>query len=314
MKTRLTFLGTGTSQGVPIIGCTCAVCRSKDPRDNRLRSAVLVEFAGRTILVDAGPDFRQQMLREGVRHLDAILLTHNHRDHTGGLDDVRSLNYIDRHAAEIYCEENVLEDLKGEYPYAFQYPKYPGAPEWRIHLIENKPFAIPPTDPDRELQWVHDKGYCYRNADGTTEPVSPDIIDRAVAPGEGEPAILPIRGIHGQLPVLGFRFGDMAYITDMNVLPDAEKSKLQGLEHVTLNTVGYHRHHSHFSLDEALVLAGEIGARHTWLTHLSHAFPCYDAFCEEIDRRCAELGVRTVVRPAWDGLVIAGKEEPLPRR
>jgi phosphoribosyl 1,2-cyclic phosphate phosphodiesterase len=314
MKTRLTFLGTGTSQGVPIIGCTCAVCRSKDPRDNRLRSAVLVEFAGRTILVDAGPDFRQQMLREGVRHLDAILLTHNHRDHTGGLDDVRSLNYIDRHAAEIYCEENVLEDLKGEYPYAFQYPKYPGAPEWRIHLIENKPFAIPPTDPDRELQWVHDKGYCYRNADGTTEPVSPDIIDRAVAPGEGEPAILPIRGIHGQLPVLGFRFGDIAYITDMNVLPDAEKSKLQGLEHVTLNTVGYHRHHSHFSLDEALVLAGEIGARHTWLTHLSHAFPCYDAFCEEIDRRCAELGVRTVVRPAWDGLVIAGKEEPLPRR
>lgn len=314
MKTRLTFLGTGTSQGVPIIGCTCAVCRSKDPRDNRLRSAVLVEFAGRTILVDAGPDFRQQMLREGVRHLDAILLTHNHRDHTGGLDDVRSLNYIDRHAAEIYCEENVLEDLKGEYPYAFQYPKYPGAPEWRIHLIENKPFTIPPADPDRELQWVHDKGYCYRKADGTTEPVSPDIIDRAVAPGEGEPAILPIRGIHGQLPVLGFRFGDIAYITDMNVLPDAEKSKLQGLEHVTLNTVGYHRHHSHFSLDEALVLAGEIGARHTWLTHLSHAFPCYDAFCEEIDRRCAELGVRTVVRPAWDGLVIAGKEEPLPRR
>lgn len=314
MKTRLTFLGTGTSQGVPIIGCTCAVCRSKDPRDNRLRSAVLVEFAGRTILVDAGPDFRQQMLRADVRHLDAILLTHNHRDHTGGLDDVRSLNYIDRHAAEIYCEENVLEDLKGEYPYAFQYPKYPGAPEWRIHLIENKPFTIPPADRDRELQWVHDKGYCYRNADGTTEPVSPDIIDRAVAPGEGEPAILPIRGIHGQLPVLGFRFGDMAYITDMNVLPDAEKSKLQGLEHVTLNTVGYHRHHSHFSLDEALVLAGEIGARHTWLTHLSHAFPCYDAFCEEIDRRCAELGVRTVVRPAWDGLVIAGKEEPLPHR
>ncbi len=314
MKTRLTFLGTGTSQGVPIIGCTCAVCRSKDPRDNRLRSAVLVEFAGRTILVDAGPDFRQQMLREGVRHLDAILLTHNHRDHTGGLDDVRSLNYIDRHAAEIYCEENVLEDLKGEYPYAFQYPKYPGAPEWRIHLIENKPFTIPPADRDRELQWVHDKGYCYRNADGTTEPVSPDIIDRAVAPGEGEPAILTIRGIHGQLPVLGFRFGDIAYITDMNVLPDAEKSKLQGLEHVTLNTVGYHRHHSHFSLDEALVLAGEIGARHTWLTHLSHAFPCYDAFCKEIDRRCAELGVRTVVRPAWDGLVIAGKEEPLPRR
>ena len=299
---------------MPAIGCTCRTCRSTDPHDKRLRCSALIETKSTRILIDTGPDFRQQMLREGVRHLDAILLTHNHRDHTGGLDDVRSLNYIDRHAAEIYCEENVLEDLKGEYPYAFQYPKYPGAPEWRIHLIENKPFTIPPADRDRELEWVHDKGYCYRNADGTTEPVSPDIIDRAVAPGEGEPAILPIRGIHGQLPVLGFRFGDIAYITDMNVLPDAEKSKLQGLEHVTLNTVGYHRHHSHFSLDEALVLAGEIGARHTWLTHLSHAFPCYDAFCEEIDRRCAELGVRTAVRPAWDGLVIAGKEEPLPRR
>ncbi len=275
MKTRLTFLGTGTSQGVPIIGCTCEVCRSADPRDNRLRSAVLVEFAGRTILVDAGPDFRQQMLRAGVRHLDA---------------------------------------LKGEYPYAFEYPKYPGAPEWRIHLIENKPFTIPAPEKNRELQWVHDKGYCYRNADGTTEPVSPDIIDRAAAPGKEDAAIVPIRGIHGQLPVLGFRFGDLAYITDMNVLPEEEMDKLQGLEHVTLNTVGYHRHHSHFSLDEALVLAGRIGARHTWLTHLSHAFPCYDAFCEEIDRRCAELGVRASVRPAWDGLVIDGKEELLPRQ
>ena len=305
MSTKLTFLGTGTSQGVPIIGCRCDVCRSTDPRDSRLRSAVLVEFAGRTILVDAGPDFRQQMLRAGVRHLDAILLTHNHRDHTGGLDDVRSLNYIDRRAAEIYCEENVLEDLKGEYPYAFQYPKYPGAPEWRIHLIENKPFIIPEADPSRELQWVHDKGYCYRNADGTTEPVSPDIIDRASAPATvEEPAVLPIRGIHGQLPVLGFRFGNIAYITDMNVLPEEEMAKLRGLEHVTLNTVGYHPHHSHFSLDEVLDLAGRIGARHTWLTHLSHSFPRYDDFCEEIDRRCAERGIRAFVLPAWDGLVI----------
>ena len=104
MKAKLTFLGTGTSQGVPIIGCGCEVCRSTDPRDKRFRSSALVEYGGLKILVDAGPDFRSQMLREGVNHLDAIRLTHDHRDHTGGLDDVRSLNYIDRRAAEIYCE------------------------------------------------------------------------------------------------------------------------------------------------------------------------------------------------------------------
>ena len=106
--TKLTFLGTGTSQGVPIIACQCEVCRSADPRDKRFRASVLVEHEGLQILVDAGPDFRSQMLVGGVRHLDAILLTHNHKDHTGGLDDVRSFNYIDKKAAEIYCEERVL--------------------------------------------------------------------------------------------------------------------------------------------------------------------------------------------------------------
>ena len=116
-RARLTFLGTGTSQGVPIIGCKCEVCRSKDERDKRFRASVFVEYEGLNILVDAGPDFRMQMLRLGISHLDAILLTHNHKDHTGGLDDVRSLNYVDRRAAEIYCERNVLEDLIREYPY-----------------------------------------------------------------------------------------------------------------------------------------------------------------------------------------------------
>ena len=103
MKTRLTFLGTGTSQGIPIIGCTCPVCRSNDLKDKRFRSAAFVEYGGLSILVDAGPDFRMQMLAHDISHLDAILLTHDHRDHTGGLDDVRSLNYIDQRAAEIYC-------------------------------------------------------------------------------------------------------------------------------------------------------------------------------------------------------------------
>ena len=109
--TRLTFLGTGTSQGVPMIGCGCGVCRSGDPRDKRLRASVLVEHEGLTLLVDAGPDFRQQMLRAGVSHVDAILLTHNHKDHTGGLDDVRAFNYIEKKASEIYCEKYVEDSL-----------------------------------------------------------------------------------------------------------------------------------------------------------------------------------------------------------
>ena len=103
--TKLTFLGTGTSQGVPMIGCDCEVCRSSDPRDKRLRASVFVEYEGLKILVDAGPDFRQQMLREDIRSLDAILLTHNHKDHTGGLDDIRAFNYIEKRPTEIYCEK-----------------------------------------------------------------------------------------------------------------------------------------------------------------------------------------------------------------
>jgi len=292
--TKLTFLGTGTSQGVPIIGCQCAVCRSADSRDKRYRSSALVEYEGMTILVDAGPDFRSQMLAHDVRHLDAILLTHNHKDHTGGLDDVRSFNYIDRQAAEIFCEERVLQTLRVEYSYAFAEHKYPGAPEWHIHLIDERPFHVEALHGKGELEWVHDIGYFYRQPDGSLKP-----SDNAVQEASHEhPNIIPIRGLHGQMPVLGFRFGKIAYITDMSKLPESELSKLRGLEHVTLNTVSYHPHHSHFSLDEALELAGKIGARHTWLTHLSHAFPRHEEFCRQLPPG---------VQPAYDGLVISAE-------
>lgn len=290
--TRLTFLGTGTSQGVPIIGCRCAVCQSTDPRDKRFRSSALVQMDGLTIAVDAGPDFRSQMLAQGVRHLDAILLTHNHKDHTGGLDDVRALNYIDRKAAEIYCEERVLETLRSDYAYAFAEHKYPGAPEWHIHLIDERPFRVDSLEGTGDLEWVHDIGYFYRQADGSLLP-----SDNAVAEAPHErPNVIPIRGQHGQMPVLGFRFGNIAYITDMSAIPEKEFAKLQGLEHLTLNTVSYHPHHSHFSLEEALRLAERIGASHTWLTHLSHAFPSYRQFCSELPPS---------VQPAWDGLTIS---------
>lgn len=308
---RLTFLGTGTSQGVPIIGCKCKVCRSSDERDKRFRASVFVEYGGLNILVDAGPDFRMQMLRHDIAHLDAILLTHNHKDHTGGLDDVRSLNYVDRRAAEIYCEKNVLEDLIREYPYVFKFPKYPGAPEWMLHMIDERPFIIRKDSADKELVWVHDVGYHYRLHDGSLIPTArclDDMIDQAeVASLDGETTavtIIPIRGLHDKLPVLGFRFGDIAYITDMSSIPESEFEKLKGLKHLTLNTVSYNRHHSHFSLEETLELADRIQAEHTWLTHLSHSFPVHEEFCQELNRLCSEKNVRSIVQPAYDGLVI----------
>ena len=300
---KLTFFGTGTSLGVPIVGCTCPVCTSKDPRDKRFRASALFEADGLNILVDCGPDFRSQMLRAGIGHLDAILFTHNHKDHTGGIDDVRSLNYIDKRAAEIYCEQRVLESLQREYPYAFTSPRYPGAPEWHIHLIENKPFAVHPNKEDRELVWVHDVGYGYRMPDGSVQPTPADNIDNAVDDGKGV-RVIPIRGIHGKLPILGFRIGRIAYLTDLSSIPEEEMPKLEGLEHVTLNTVTYGPHHSHLSLDEALALADRIGAKHTWLTHLSHHFPTHPQFCEELRKLCAERGIHSDVQPAYDGLQI----------
>lgn len=252
-QAKLTFLGTGTSQGVPMIGCSCDVCRSNDPRDNRLRSSALVEYEGLTILIDAGPDFRQQMLRAGVSHLDAILLTHNHKDHTGGLDDIRAFNYLEKQATHIYCEKYVEDSLRMEYSYAFAETKYPGAPEWEVHEIDDKPFSINGVE------------------------------------------IIPIRGRHYRLPVLGFRFGNIAYCTDMNHIPVEEFSKLQGLDHFIINTVRYGSHISHFALEEAVEVARKVGAKHSWLTHLSHQLPCYSKL---------EAELPPGILPAYDGLIL----------
>ena len=310
-RARLTFLGSGTSQGVPIIGCSCRVCRSSDSHDKRFRASAFIEYEGLNILVDAGPDFRMQMLAHGISHLDAILLTHNHKDHTGGLDDVRSLNYVDRRAAEIYCEQNVLEDLIREYPYVFKFPKYPGAPEWHLHVIDEKPFVISKDTSDKELVWVHDVGYHYRLPDGSLVPTArclEDMIETAAPAGGNSDSegtvIIPIRGLHDRLPVLGFRFGDIAYLTDMSSIPESEFSKLEGLRHLTLNTVSYNRHHSHFSLSETLEMADRIRAEHTWLTHLSHTFPVHEQFCNDLERMCEEMRIHSSVQPAYDGLVI----------
>jgi phosphoribosyl 1,2-cyclic phosphate phosphodiesterase len=139
---KITFLGTGTSQGVPVIACDCRACKSEDSRDKRLRTSLLIETGDTTLLFDAGPDFRQQMLRENVCRLDAILLTHEHKDHVAGLDDVRAFNYRSRDAIDIYSEERVLKALRKEYSYVFAEFQYPGIPKMRLNEIVDQPFEI----------------------------------------------------------------------------------------------------------------------------------------------------------------------------
>jgi len=138
----ITFLGTGTSQGVPVIGCDCAVCTSDDLRDNRLRTAILVESRGKTIVVDTGPDFREQMLRNKVKSIDAVLLTHGHKDHIGGLDDLRAFNFMLKRPIDIYAGTDVQNSVKSEFFYAFVRDKYPGVPQIILHTIDSEPFAI----------------------------------------------------------------------------------------------------------------------------------------------------------------------------
>ena len=251
--TRLTFLGTGTSQGVPMIGCGCEVCKSSDSRDKRLRASAYVEYEGLRLIVDAGPDFRYQMLRKGISDVDGILLTHNHKDHTGGLDDIRAFNYHRKEPVHIYCEKYVEDSLKMEYSYAFAENKYPGAPDWQVHIIDDKTFSINGIE------------------------------------------IIPIRGKHFRLPVLGYRFGNIAYCTDMNHIPEEEFAKLKDLEHFVINCVRRGHHISHYSLEEAIAVAKKVGARNSWLTHLSHQLPKQEVLEKELPAG---------VRPAYDGLVL----------
>ena len=139
---QITFLGTGTSQGVPVIACDCRVCKSADPRDKRLRSSISIETGGQRLIVDCGPDFRQQMLRADIRSIDAILVTHGHKDHLGGLDDIRAFNYINRRPAEIFASPKVQRIIKMEFSYAFEKEPYPGVPEINLHTVYNKPFDV----------------------------------------------------------------------------------------------------------------------------------------------------------------------------
>lgn len=233
---RITFLGTGTSQGVPVIACQCEVCTSPDARDKRLRTAILIEIDGKHIVVDTGPDFRYQMLREDVRHLDAVLVTHSHKDHIAGMDDVRAFNYQQQRSVPIYATSITHEALKREFYYAFGELKYPGVPRLELKpIVAGSPFLI--------------------------EGIS----------------IMPIEVMHYKMPVMGFRIGNFAYITDAKTVSDCSKALLKGVEILVINALQEEPHISHFTKDEAIAFAQEIGAKHTYLTHISHRFGKHEA-------------------------------------
>lgn len=226
---RITILGTGTSCGVPQIGCQCRVCTSADSRDNRLRCSSLIEVGGKNILIDCGPDFRQQMLSVKFRRLDAVFITHEHYDHVGGLDDLRPYSIFGD--VDVYAEKFCADHLMERIPYCFtpKEKRYPGVPA--IQLNEIKPHV----------------------------PVDVDGI-----------SVMPIRVMHGKLSIVGFRIDNFAYITDMKTMPDTEWEYLRGVEYLVVNALRHKEHPSHQTVDDAIAFSRRLGAKETWLVHMSH--------------------------------------------
>lgn len=226
---RLTFLGTGTSQGVPVIACHCAVCSSTDVHNRRLRtSAMLTTDQGKNILFDIGPDFRQQMLTHSVEHLDAILITHAHRDHVAGLDDIRSFNYVQHSNMEIFLNTEARQTLERDYHYIFAPHEFPGLPEATLHTV----------------------------GDATFQAADVDVV--------------PIKAMHKDLPILGYRIGPLAYITDANHIAPEEMVKLDGVKVMVINALRTTKHFSHYSLPEALEVIAHVKPRDAYITHISH--------------------------------------------
>jgi len=226
---KITFLGTGTSQGVPVIGCNCDVCTSPDPKDQRLRVSLLIESAETTVVIDAGPDFRQQMLRAGVQKLDAVLITHEHNDHIIGLDDVRPFNFRQKRPMPIYAMGRVLKEIKKRFEYIFDKDPYPGAPKLELVEIEDQ----------QELTIGDLRFKC-------------------------------LELLHGNLPILGFKTGEFAYLTDVKTIPESSKSELTGLKHLVINALHHKPHKTHLNLLEALELIQDLNPGKAYLTHISH--------------------------------------------
>lgn len=249
---KIKVLGSGTSTGVPEIGCTCPVCTSVDPHDNRLRASSLIYTDDAVILIDCGPDFRQQMLDIPFRKIDGVLITHEHYDHVGGLDDLRPFCRFGE--IPVFAETYTAERLRARMPYCFAENKYPGVPNILLHNIEvNQPFFINRTE------------------------------------------IVPLRVMHGKLPIVGYRIGKIAYITDMLTMPEESYALLEGVEVLILNALRIQQHITHQDLAEALETARRIGARETYFIHMSHQMGLH----ADIEKRLPPH-----VHLAYDGLVI----------
>ncbi len=247
MVGKIRVLGSGTSQGIPMIACDCDTCLSTDPKDKRFRSSILIELNGKNYVIDAGPDFRTQMLREQVKQLDAILFTHEHKDHVAGLDDVRAFNFFSQKPMDVYCSHNVEIALRREFHYIFDEKEYPGIPKINLHHIENKAFEL----------------------DGVR--------------------IQPIEVLHYKLPVLGFRIGNFAYITDAKTVAAEERAKLKGVDTLIVNALHKFPHISHFNLDEALDFISDIQPKQAYLTHISHLFGRHELILKELPSHVSVL-------------------------
>ncbi len=228
MAGSVEFLGTGTSSGVPLVACDCSVCTSPDPKDKRLRSSVLVRTQGCTLLIDAGPDLRQQLLRGHINSLDAVLITHEHMDHVAGIDELRALNFKLDRAMDIHASPAANSAIRRMYHYAFTNERYPGVPQLTLH----------------------------------------DMV-----PGSTTVAGVPLQVVevlHHRMPVLGFRIGDFAYITDVKTIPADAMMQLQGLDILVISALRRTDHIAHLSLEQALDIVHELAPKRAYFTHISH--------------------------------------------
>lgn len=237
-KVRMTLLGTGTSTGVPIIGCDCAVCRSPDPRDQHLRCSAWVETKGKSIIIDTATDFRQQALRHSIPKVDAVLYTHPHADHIQGIDELRSFNFSQKGRIPVFGNTWTESDLKSRFQYIFSPRKVEGGgiPLLDFHLL----------NPEDEIL------HSVRTETGVE--------------------VMPIDALHGSAPVLGFRFGSIAYLTDCSYIPVKSLERLKGLEILVLDCVRLTPHGTHLNFDQALEVVEQVRPKRTILTHLGHDF------------------------------------------